>query len=399
MISVVVAIYNIEDYLRQCIESLIAQTYTDMEIILVDDGSVDQSGAICDEYEKRDSRIKVIHKRNGGAVSARKAGLRMAKGEYVTCIDGDDWVEPVMYERMFQKLENEDVDVVMCGRYEDTGMCSRKVYQGVKEGRYNKKQMQKEVYPKMLAGTEFFEWGIFPSTWDKLFRRECLYDWQMRVDSRIMMGDDAACVYPCLLSADSIYVMRQCFYHYRQTTSSMIKQIRQKGEERERYRILFHTVDQIFSEYAGIYDLREQWLRYMMFLMTPRADILYQNINELDYLFPFPNVKKKSRIILYCAGTYGQRLYQFLKKTGFCEITAWVDRNYQELRRQGLFVESPEVIQGRSYDAIVIANMFAKGKREIYRELRYRYPGSNIYLPDDGLIASADTVKAFGLAD
>lgn len=399
MISVVVAIYNVENYLCQCIESLITQTYTDLEIILVDDGSLDRSGIICDEYEKRDSRVRVIHKKNGGAVSARKAGLREAKGEYVTCIDGDDWLESEMYERMLQKLEKENVDVVMCGRYEDTGMCSRKVYQGIKEGRYSKGQMLDGVYPKMLTGADFFEWGIFPSTWDKLFRKECLYGWQMKVDNRIKMGDDAACVYPCLLCADSIYIMRECFYHYRQTPSSMIKQVRQKREERNRYRILFHTVHQIFTEYSGIYDLREQWVKYMLFLMIPRADILYRNIEELDYLFPFPNVKRHSRIILYCAGTYGQRLYQYLKKTGFCEIIAWVDQNYEELNRQGLFVESPEVIQERSYDAIVIANMFGKVRKEICRDLSNRYHDSNVYMPDDELIVCEDTAKAFGLKD
>lgn len=399
MISVVVAIYNVENYLCQCIESLITQTCTDLEIILVDDGSLDRSGIICDEYEKQDSRVRVIHKKNGGAVSARKAGLREAKGEYVTCIDGDDWLESEMYERMLQKLEKENVDVVMCGRYEDTGMCSREVYQGIKEGRYSKGQMLDGVYPKMLTGADFFEWGIFPSTWDKLFRKECLYGWQMKVDNRIKMGDDAACVYPCLLCADSIYIMRECFYHYRQTPSSMIKQVRQKREERNRYRILFHTVHQIFTEYSGIYDLREQWVKYMLFLMIPRADILYRNIEELDYLFPFPNVKRHSRIILYCAGTYGQRLYQYLKKTGFCEIIAWVDQNYEELNRQGLFVESPEVIQERSYDAIVIANMFGKVRKEICRDLSNRYHDSNVYMPDDELIVSEDTAKAFGLKD
>ena len=140
-------------------------------------------------------------------------------------------------------------------------------------------------------------------------------------------------------------------------------------------------------------------MKYMLFLMIPRADILYQNIEELDYLFPFPNVKRHSRIILYCAGTYGQRLYQYLKKTGFCEIIAWVDQNYEELSRQGLFVESPEVIQERSYDAIVIANMFGKVRKEICRDLSNRYHDSNVYMPDDELIASEDTAKAFGLKD
>ena len=102
--------------------------------------------------------------------------------------------------------------------------------------------------------------------------------------------------------------------------------------------------------------MRQQWKTYVLFLMTARADGLYDGYGELDFLFPFPRVKRGSRIVLYGAGAYGQRIYHFLKKTGFCSVAAWVDRNYKELGRMGLLVESPEVIPGVSYDAIVIAN-------------------------------------------
>ena len=145
MISVIVPIYNIASYLRRCVESLLSQTFSDLEILLVDDGSTDGSGALCEEYRKKDGRIRVIHKENGGLVSARKAGLRAAGGAYIAYVDGDDFVEPDMYERMYAELVKQAVDVVMCGRFEDTGDVSREVFHGIPEGRYGKAELLKEV--------------------------------------------------------------------------------------------------------------------------------------------------------------------------------------------------------------------------------------------------------------
>ncbi len=115
MISVVVPIYNVELYLRKCIDSIVNQTYKDLEIILVDDGSPDNCGLICDEYAKMDNRIKVIHKENGGLSTARNAGLDIATGSYIGFVDSDDWIEPTMYEKMYSFLVENNLDLVECG--------------------------------------------------------------------------------------------------------------------------------------------------------------------------------------------------------------------------------------------------------------------------------------------
>lgn len=114
-VSVIVPVYNVERYLRRCIDSILRQSFLALEIILVDDGSEDSSGAICDEYCMKDERIRVIHKKNGGLSSARNAGISMAKGEYIALIDSDDFIYPNMIEKMYSKARECKVDMVMCG--------------------------------------------------------------------------------------------------------------------------------------------------------------------------------------------------------------------------------------------------------------------------------------------
>ena len=397
MISIIVPIYNEEKYLIRCVDSICGQTYADLEIILVEDGSTDSSGRICDEYVLKDTRIKVIHKENGGLVSARKAGIRAATGQYVGSVDGDDWIEPDMYEKLYHGLKAYNVDAVMCGRFDDTGSVSKRVYHGVGEGRYDKEKLIAEVYPQMIVGEVFFDWNIFPGIWDKLFKREKIIPYQMDVDDRIAMGEDAACIYPALLNVDSIYVMHECLYHYRQTTSSMIKSNRDYRDERVRFYLLYNTVSKSFEKYKGIYDLREQWLKYMLFLMLPRADSLYCGFDGLDYLFPFSGIKKGSRIVLYGAGTYGQRLYNYLEKTNFCHVVLWLDKNYMELQKMGLKVSRPDELETSDCDKVVIANTYYKSRTELYMELKKKYPDMDIYIINEELILSEQTGRAFGL--
>lgn len=397
MISIIVPLYNTEKYLRQCLDSILCQTFEDIEVILVDDGSMDESPGICDAYALADSRVKVIHKTNGGLVSARKAGLKAAAGEYIGYVDSDDWIEPDMYEKLWMALIGENADIAMCGRYEDTSDSSRKVCHGFPTGRYDKQGLNEKIYPDMIVNGAFFEWGIFPSVWDKLFRRECLERFQMAVDERLTMGEDAVCTYPALLHAESIFILDKCLYHYRQSSTSMVRQTGEVETERRRFRLLYQTGLRELERGKEIYDLTGQWRKYLLFLMVPRADVLLEGMENLDYLFPFSEVKRGSEIILYGMGTYGQRLYRFLKESGFCYVAACADRNYEELNRQGMKVISPEEIGDYECDVIVVANSFARVRREIERELKTKYPRKKVYVMDETFICSDDMLRLFGL--
>ena len=117
-ISIIVPIYKAEKYLRKCIDGILQQSFTDFQLILVDDGSPDSSGEICDEYASKDSRIEVVHKNNGGVTSARKCGVEHAKGRYSIQIDSDDWVESSLLEDLYEKAIKEDADMVICDFWE-----------------------------------------------------------------------------------------------------------------------------------------------------------------------------------------------------------------------------------------------------------------------------------------
>lgn len=399
MVSIIVPIYNSEKFLDRCISSICEQTYSDLEIILVDDGSSDGSGQICDGYADKDNRVKVIHKKNEGLVKARKDGIIASSGDYISFVDSDDWIDATMIEKLYNTLLNEAVDVSMCGRYEVVGDSAREVYHGLAEGRYDYKTLIEKVYPYMIVNNDFFEWGIFPGLWDKLFKRKYIERFEMCVDDRLTMGEDAACVYPLLLNVESIFILKECLYFYRQTGVSMVKKTDNPDLLKKRFEVLYKSVMNNLKKYIQIYDVRIQWREYVTFLMLPRVYDMIPEISELDYLFPFSNVSKGSKVILYGMGTSGQLLFKFLSRTNFCNIIACVDKNYMELRKQDLPVISPDRINDYEYDFIVVTNSFAKVRNQIYNDLSKRYKKEKIQILDLELLRSNNTVKMLGLIE
>ena len=158
-ISIIIPVYNVESYIRECLESLINQTYQNLEIILVDDGSTDSSGEICDIYCKKDKRIIVIHKANGGLVSARKAGLRIATGEYATYVDSDDWIDVNTYEELMHLAFKYNPDIIAFDFIKQYSDFKIEQIQSLQEGFYDKKRFFLEI-EKCVKENPFFCRGI-----------------------------------------------------------------------------------------------------------------------------------------------------------------------------------------------------------------------------------------------
>ena len=396
-ISVIVTISNSIEYLRLGLDSICNQTYENLEIILVDDGSTDGSGLVCDEFGKADERVKVIHINNGGVVNARKIGCKASTGEYISIVDSDDWLEPNMLEKLIKSSIEQNVDVSMCGRIEEYPTFHKEVRQGFDEGRYSKEQLLSVVYPNMIVNKSFFEWGIFPSYWDKLFKRDSIIPYISEIDESIPMGNDAAGVYPALLNADSIVIRSDCLYHYRQYQNSLVHREYDRHKISKGFQTLYFSVNEQFERSKDIFDFREQWKKYVLFLMTPRADMLYQNLDKLSYLFPFPKAKKDSRIVIYGMGVYGKRLYRYIENTGFCKLVISVDKNYKDIVKTQYRVIPPEEINNYEFDYVVVTLSFAGVRANVYEYLKSFIPVEKICLIDENEIFSEKTMRAFGL--
>lgn len=221
-LSIIVPIYKVEEYLPKCIDSIIGQTFSDIEAILVDDGGNDNCPDICDEYAKRDKRIKVIHKENGGLVSARKAGIKAAAGEYAAFVDGDDSIAQGMYAAMCQAAIQADADIVAEGfefAYPDR---VELWHDKVCDGEYDKKGLIQSIYPVMMCHDNSLVRNVAPALWNKIFRRELLWSVLSGMDEGIRDGEDAAVTYPCLLAAKKVVFMTSGHhYRYRINTASM----------------------------------------------------------------------------------------------------------------------------------------------------------------------------------
>lgn len=223
MISIIVPIYKVENFIHQCIDSLISQTYKNIEIILVDDGSPDNCPAICDKYAKQDSRIKVIHKKNGGLISARKAGLKASEGEYVCFVDGDDWIEADMYENIAKAIEETNADCIITQFFYSYPDKEQKSDYKLNKSLYKRDEIEKEIFPTMLFDNQYYRFGIFPNCWTKVFKREFLEKHLMDTDDRIRIGEDIAFTYPCMMECQTIAFIDKALYHYRINPESMTK--------------------------------------------------------------------------------------------------------------------------------------------------------------------------------
>lgn len=225
LFSLIVPVYKVEKYIRTCVDSLLNQTCRDFEIILVDDGSPDTCGAICDEYAEKDSRIRSIHKENGGLMSAWKAGLPFAAGEYVGSIDSDDFVDPDMLDRIRQIIDRYKTDIVVFGYRNVSSEDDRGVLNSitVPEGFYDKSQIDSSIIPGLINRGSFEgRSNIYLSRVNKFIRRELLLSNEQYYDTEMSFGEDNLWTVPNVLSAESLYVMADYYpYRYRCNPTSI----------------------------------------------------------------------------------------------------------------------------------------------------------------------------------
>lgn len=219
-LSVIVPVYNVKEYLEACVESLLRQSHTNLEILLVDDGSTDGSADLCDELAKKDERVVVIHKINGGVSSARNTALEKVTGEYLTFVDPDDWIEEWAYQTLIQNLEQQQADAVFCGywEYPDDSELAPILHTPEKKGLVD----GKEATYQCLIGMGY---GYFTSVWNKLFRTECLRKKEgslPQFQCEFSIGEDELWLTQVVPNLRCVVLLPEPLYYWRQREGSAL---------------------------------------------------------------------------------------------------------------------------------------------------------------------------------
>lgn len=364
--SIVVPVYNVAPYIKECIESIQRQTYHNIEIIIVDDGSTDGSGKICEKIAARDDRICLIHQKNSGVVAARSRGIEISTGKYLSFVDGDDWIEPDMIEELVEQMG--DSMLITSGTYMrlESGK-TVECYDSFPEGLYIGDSDLSIILERMIydKDTECMQ-RLVCSCWNKLYIRELARQVHHEIDAEITFAEDFVFTYKYLLRCNSIVVCHRCFYHYRWREDSALRAVN------------LHRLIDINKAYLSLekdfrnhrlgeqllYQLQKWVIHTSCKCMNERMGF-DKRVHIPEFIADTAGLEHK-RLIIYGAGRVGKEVYMQLKNFGY-DIIAWADKNYKYYQDKGLQIISPEEIDRFEYDLLLIA-VAGEGLAEKIRE-------------------------------
>lgn len=372
LLSVIVPVYNTAPYLRKCLDSVVHQTYRNLEIILVaDGGSADDSTEICEEYAATDERIKILYRPHEGVMCARKAAVMAASGDYIACLDSDDWLDLNAYEKLLSAIGELSPDILMHGYQseypEKTVICQYNVPLGY----FDANGIRDEIHPRLLKAGRTYQWefpagydvddfslkgqmrpnlqsDILECLWSKIVKRELLQKSHMMVPDEVSIGEDLVCSMYTLFSVCSAMVVDLAPYHYR------VRQVSGSHGDIavDQYKKMFSA---LYTAVSGrpmteiyltrLYGLMLRSLLtsgYELFLDGEFSDILFGNLDGC-------------RVALYGAGKCGQEIYNRTMEIFPERIVLWVDRQHEKCRRENLPVEPVEELLRRDFDVVIIA--------------------------------------------
>lgn len=385
LISVIVPVYNTGQFLGKCLDSILGQTYSNIEIILINDGSSDNSLTVAEQYVSKDKRIRLFNQENQGIMSVRIKGIEQAKGEYIGFVDSDDWIEPDMYVKLMGYMLQYDCDLVTSDakihRPDGTFLIG---YDNYAKGLYT--NLARDIYPSMLYDYTI-KWRAMRSyLWSKLFRKDILAKIIKDLDKDIFYDEDTVMLCAYCLACKSIYISRDINCHYVIREDSATQKVR-KNEAQNMFQV-YHSLETIFeaSPYAAVF--RKQLKQYMFVLIERLLrGLCNMNLWECtDWDFSACQKIIGKRVIIYGAGNYGRALCKELIRAGcYDKIVAWVDKNYEMSAQWGdehpeefmgmlmRKVKSIDYIKNKEFDYIAIAIANEKTVCEVSRELQEGY--------------------------
>lgn len=365
LVSIVIPVYNLKTYLKKCIDSARNQSYRNVEIILVDDGSTDGSGSICDYYAGIDSRIRVIHKENGGLVSARKAGLAISDGKYIVPLDADDWIEADMLMSMIAVMEREKVEFAQCGLlWEYSDGTSSDANDLLMEGEYDLTQKESTIYRNLfIRETDLFVNGMRLNICSCIFKRELMLKAQGLIDDNLANGEDDACFFAAMLQTEKFYKFEHAYYHSMVRGGSMSRS-RQMFDMKQVF-VIENIVRPVLKRHKFAEALEPMFNRYLFNLFNSYSKWFWKVGFDRLYLFDSEKLSHEAKIVIYGAGVVGQSYYLCLSNK--CDVVAWIDK--EKKFAHGRKIDRIEALKNVSYDYIVIAVKEKKTAQEIRNRL------------------------------
>lgn len=354
LLTVVVPVYNTSHYLSKCLESIMYQQYKNLDIILIDDGSTDGSGKICDEFSNIDNRIRVFHQKNMGLVATRKFGVELAKGDLITFVDSDDWIEFDMYYKMMAAYMEFEPDMVTSGITIENGDKVSYEIDIIPAGLYDHKKIKDQIVSCMMYDEHSRRRAVTPSVWNKIYKKDLFRKIIFNLDESITYGEDAAVTYIYIAKATRIMVLNKSWYHYVIHSDSMSRKYDIISFEKI-YRFYTYMKAQ-FLEHDLWDKMDTQLKKYTKVFLNQTMQDVFDIIPENPiYLFPFELVGKDSRVVIYGAGKVGNSYRENLLKSGYAELIGFVDKNYNIIDAKEYIVDSPEILKCLTIDYVVIA--------------------------------------------
>lgn len=353
-ISVIIPIFNAEHTIKRCLDSVLNQTYSDLQVILVDDGSTDKSGVICDEYSKKDSRVQVIHTKNSGSVRARKTGLKICDGKYVSFVDADDYIELQMYEIWIEKINQSDVDMAYFGSINEkngkiTGF-ERVTCDEIKEFDTNK---AKFVYLLNSFLNSNLEGKYSFDLFSKLYKRELISKCMKKVPDIQQQGEDLLCNIRCLFESTKILMANLPLYHYQISDHSLSHT--SKAEQIISGICLSKNIIDLMDQYGLLNSLKDEIAEFIHCLMCEKLRIEEKNPHIRIYEFDNVQLLKGKNVCIYGAGVVGKDFFEQLIHEKDINVIACLDQNAEKITDTCMNIIKPTEFNYDDADIIVIA--------------------------------------------
>lgn len=351
-LSIIVPVYNREKTIKKCLESICVQKLENIEIIVVDDGSTDETAKIIKGVQELNSEIKYYYINNSGAFNARKYGVKKAIGKYITFVDSDDWIEDDIYLD-FSAPMGENVDFISYGlifnKYIDRPYDGNTLLNSIDEGYY---YSNNSFIDKMIFDVSYRKAGINQSLCTKIIKREIIQEAMNYVTRKLTFGDDAVVVFAAALKANSFYFSNNHKYHYVIQNESITSNISSDT---------FNCILNLKKELEGLskfinnkIDINKQILRYLQHIINISVSKMFdvQILQSCTYNIDF---LRNKNILIYGAGEYGEKFYKTISSEPDIKTIGWIDALKSGKVIRNIKIDSPDNINNYEFDYIVIA--------------------------------------------